>query len=59
VRGHWTIIPPQPIAPRVGKVGRASRMGRVVEGADADLVVLDANPIASVQNMHRIAGVEH
>jgi imidazolonepropionase-like amidohydrolase len=34
-------------------------MGRVVEGADADLVVLDANPIASVQNMHRIAGVEH
>jgi imidazolonepropionase-like amidohydrolase len=38
-------------------LGRTSHMGRVVAGADADLVLLDADPIASVQNMHRIAGV--
>jgi imidazolonepropionase-like amidohydrolase len=38
-------------------LGRAAHMGTVVVGGDADLVLLDADPIASVQNMHRIAGV--
>lgn len=31
--------------------------GRIATGASADLVLLDANPIDSVQNLHRIAGV--
>jgi len=38
-------------------LGLAAHMGRVVVGGDADLVLLDADPIASVQNLHRIAGV--
>jgi imidazolonepropionase-like amidohydrolase len=38
-------------------LGRESSMGSVAEGKDANLVLLDANPIASVQNLHRIAGV--
>jgi hypothetical protein len=38
-------------------LGRTSHMGSVAPGADADLVLLDADPIASVQNMHRIVGV--
>ncbi len=38
-------------------LGRTSHMGSVAPGGDADLVLLDADPIASVQNMHRIAGV--
>jgi imidazolonepropionase-like amidohydrolase len=31
--------------------------GRIAEGADADLVLLDANPLASVANLHAITGV--
>ena len=32
-------------------------MGTVEEGKNADLVLLDADPIASVENLDRIAGV--
>jgi imidazolonepropionase-like amidohydrolase len=32
-------------------------MGTVDVGKDANLVILDANPIASVRNLHRISGV--
>ncbi|MGA2395017.1 MAG: amidohydrolase family protein [Candidatus Lustribacter sp.] len=38
-------------------LGRESRMGSVAAGKDANLVLLDANPLESVQNLHRIAGV--
>lgn len=38
-------------------LGREATMGTVAEGKNANLVLLDANPIASVQNLHRIAGV--
>jgi imidazolonepropionase-like amidohydrolase len=38
-------------------LGRAAHMGSVVAGGDADLVLLDANPLADVQNKHRIVGV--
>ena len=38
-------------------LGRTSTMGRVAPGVDADLVLLDADPIQSVQNLHRIGGV--
>lgn len=38
-------------------LGRTATMGTVEAGKNADLVLLDANPIASVENMHRIAGV--
>ena len=38
-------------------LGRVAHMGRVVVGGDADLVLLDADPVATVHNMHRIAGV--
>jgi len=38
-------------------LGRTADMGRVVTGTYANLVLLDADPTASVQNMHRIAGV--
>jgi Amidohydrolase family len=36
---------------------RTSIMGRVSPGMDADLVLLDANPIESVQNLHKISAV--
>ncbi len=32
-------------------------MGSVAVGKNADLVLLDANPVESVQNLHRISGV--
>ena len=32
-------------------------MGTVEEGKNADLVLLDANPIANVENLDRIWGV--
>jgi cytosine/adenosine deaminase-related metal-dependent hydrolase len=32
-------------------------MGSVAEGKNADLVLLDANPIANVANLHRISAV--
>ncbi len=38
-------------------LGREARMGTVEAGKDANLVLLDANPIAGVANLHRIAGV--
>jgi imidazolonepropionase-like amidohydrolase len=36
---------------------RTATMGTVEEGKNADLVLLDANPIASVENLDRIWGV--
>jgi hypothetical protein len=36
---------------------RTETMGTVEEGKNADLVLLDADPIASVENLDRIAGV--
>lgn len=38
-------------------LGRLATMGSVAAGRNADLVLLDANPVASAQNLHRIAGV--
>lgn len=38
-------------------LGRESTMGSVAVGKEANLVLLDANPVASVQALHRIAGV--
>ncbi len=38
-------------------LGREASMGSVAVGKNANLVLLDANPIASVQNLHGIAGV--
>lgn len=38
-------------------LGRESSLGSVAAGKDANVVLLDANPLASVQNLHRIAGV--
>ena len=38
-------------------LGREETMGTVKVGRDADLVVLDANPLDSVANLHRISGV--
>lgn len=37
--------------------GRQATMGSVSEGKEADLVLLDANPIASAANLDQIAGV--
>lgn len=38
-------------------LGRESRSGSVDEGKDGDLVVLDGNPMESVENLHRISAV--
>ena len=38
-------------------LGRESTMGSVAGGKAANLVLLSANPIASIQNLHRITGV--
>ncbi len=38
-------------------LGREASMGSVATGKDANLVVLDGNPVASVRNLHRIAAV--
>jgi imidazolonepropionase-like amidohydrolase len=38
-------------------LGRTSTMGSIETGKTADLVLLDANPIDSVQNLHKIHGV--
>jgi imidazolonepropionase-like amidohydrolase len=36
---------------------RENAMGTVEPGKDANLVLLDANPVVSIQNLHRIAAV--
>jgi imidazolonepropionase-like amidohydrolase len=38
-------------------LGRTSTMGSVEVGKNADLVVLDANPVASVESLHKIDAV--
>jgi imidazolonepropionase-like amidohydrolase len=38
-------------------LGRRDSMGTVEPGRDADLVVLDANPLDSVENLHQINAV--
>jgi imidazolonepropionase-like amidohydrolase len=38
-------------------LGRTATMGSVAAGQNADLVLLDADPVTSAQNLHRIAGV--
>ena len=38
-------------------LGRESTMGTVEAGKDANLVLLDANPIESVQSLHKISAV--
>lgn len=38
-------------------LGRTDTMGTVDIGKNADLVLLDANPIGSVQNLHKIDAV--
>jgi len=38
-------------------LGREARMGTVEAGRNANLVLLDANPIASVHNLHGIHAV--
>lgn len=38
-------------------LGRSDAMGTVEPGKDADLVLLDADPLTQVENLHRIAGV--
>lgn len=38
-------------------LGRAGSMGRVAVGHDADIVLLHADPLARVENLHAIAGV--
>jgi imidazolonepropionase-like amidohydrolase len=38
-------------------LGREDTMGTVEPGRNADLVVLDANPLDNVENLHRINAV--
>ena len=38
-------------------LGRESSMGSVEVGKEANLVLLDADPTQSVQNLHRVVGV--
>ena len=38
-------------------LGREPTMGTVEAGKDANLVLLDANPLSSVQNLHKINAV--
>jgi hypothetical protein len=38
-------------------LGRTASMGTIDVGKNADMVLLDGNPIESVQNLHRIHGV--
>ena len=38
-------------------LGRTATMGSVAAGQNADLVLLDGDPVASARNLHRIAGV--
>jgi imidazolonepropionase-like amidohydrolase len=38
-------------------LGRTSTLGTVEPGKQADLVLLDRNPVERVQNLHGVAGV--
>lgn len=38
-------------------LGRTATMGSIDVGKDADMVLLDSNPVESVQNLHSISGV--
>ena len=38
-------------------LGRTATMGSIEVGRNADIVLLDGNPVESVQNLHIIAGV--
>jgi imidazolonepropionase-like amidohydrolase len=38
-------------------LGRSATMGSIDVGENADIVLLDGNPVESVQNLHSIAGV--
>ncbi len=38
-------------------LGRESTMGSIAPGKDANLVLLSANPMTSIQNLHRISAV--
>ncbi|ATB32254.1 amidohydrolase family protein [Melittangium boletus] len=38
-------------------LGRRDTMGTIERGRDADMVLLDADPLERVENLHRIAGV--
>jgi imidazolonepropionase-like amidohydrolase len=38
-------------------LGRTATMGSIEVGKNADIVLLDGNPVESVQNLHSIAGV--
>lgn len=38
-------------------LGRENEMGSVASGKNADLVILDANPLDDIRNMHKIYGV--
>src|SRR5271170_2779279 len=38
-------------------LGRTATMGSIDVGRNADIVLLDGNPVESVQNLHRISGV--
>jgi imidazolonepropionase-like amidohydrolase len=38
-------------------LGRLDRAGTIAPGKDADLVLLDADPLAAITNTRRISGV--
>jgi imidazolonepropionase-like amidohydrolase len=38
-------------------LGRAVNMGSIDVGKNADIVLLNGNPVESVQNLHKISGV--
>jgi imidazolonepropionase-like amidohydrolase len=38
-------------------LGREATLGSVERGKSADLVLLDANPLASIQNLHKVHAV--
>ena len=40
-------------------LGKSNAMGRIESGYDADMVLLDLDPLAQAENMHTIAGVVH
>jgi len=38
-------------------LGRSATMGSIEVGKNADIVLVEGNPVESVQNLHRISGV--